>query len=192
MPSKKVNVRLPNPGSLNIELHLTGDWEKAVKVVDGISPSIQKGYDKAIEQFSTKLLRIIKTAVLTGKPPKGAYWQPLSDATIRRWGEHPIYNLTGLFGRSIGLYSYKNKTYVGIQANKRRSSQDGLTLNQLAILLEHGSRNNSEGTNYIPPRPLWAPALNEMGGIQALRKLIIQKIRSQLRTDLGINPNRVR
>lgn len=194
MASKKVNITFPNPGLLNLEIHTTHGWEKAINVVENLSPTIQKGYDRAINKFSKSLLRIVKTSLTTGKPPSGSnvYWQELAESTIERYGNHNIYYMTGLYARSVGLFQYKSRTYVGLPINRKRSSTGGITLNQLAIILEYGSSNNSEGRGYIPPRPVWGPAYQSLGGNTQLKKTILTELRSQIRSDLGIMPNQVR
>lgn len=186
--ARKVNITLPNISDLTLQVKLDGDWQKVDRLVSNIGPSIQTGYDKAISSFSKKLLGIVKKSLTLGIPPVGGgvVWQPLSPATIRRWGQHPIYNLTGLYSRSVGLYVYKSRVLVGLPINHRRSSQKKLTLNQLAKILEFGS---SDGR--IPPRPVWAPSLKACGGRKEIKKLILTSIRKEL-LKYGIRPNQVK
>ena len=194
--AKKVNITIPNIDNLGIEVKLYGDWVKVDSVVTGVAKSIQKGYDISIDRFSKRLLRIVKTSIATGIPPRGSgvYWEPLSRATIDKYGEHPIYYLTGLYHKSVGLFKYKSRTLVGLPIGKSRLSSGGITLNQLAIILEYGTGGYGSGgsSGTIPPRPLWAPSLIAMGGKEYLRKLILTNIRKQLRTDFSIKANQVR
>ena len=187
--SRKVNVTLPSLSNINIELHLTGEWSRVQYGIDRLSPDIKDGYDKAIEAFSSNLLKIIKRAIISGSPPpnSGVTWEPLSPSTIKRWGEHPIYYLTGLYYRSIGLYTYKSRTLVGLPIGVKLASNRNITLNQLAKILEFGTRDER-----IPARPLWAPSVRAAGGTQKLKKQILANIRSNLGRSFGIRPNQVR
>lgn len=186
--AKKVNITLPNISDLSLEIKLEGDWNKVNYMVENLGTSIQRGYDMAISKFARDLLRIVKRSLVTGIPPigGGVTWQPLSPSTIKRYGKHPIYNLTGLYSRSVGLYQYKSRTLVGLPIGTRRSSQNKLTLNQLAIILEFGSRDGK-----IPSRPVWSPSLRAVGGKVKLRKSILTEIRRQL-LKYGVKPNQVR
>lgn len=185
--AKKVNITLPRISDLQIEVKLEGDWVRVQHGIDNLSPDIQKGYDKAINTFSKRILTIVKRAMASGTPPpnSGVTWEPLSPATIKRWGDHPIYYLTGLYYRSVGLFRYKSRTLVGLPISAKRASNKNLTLNQLAKILEFGNE-------HIPARPLWAPSLKAAGDTDKLKKEIIANIRSNLSKSFGIRPNQVR
>lgn len=186
--ARKVNISLPRLSDLNIQVKLEGDWVSLEKLGDNLGKDIQTGYDTAIRKFSRNLLQIVVKSLTTGIPPVGGgvVWQPLSPATIKRWGQHNIYYLTGLYSRSVGLYKYRSRTLVGLPIGTRRSSQKKLTLNQLAIILEHGSADDR-----IPARPVWAPSLAAAGGREKLKKTILKEIRRQL-LNHGIRPNQVK
>lgn len=192
MASNKTNITLPQLP--NIELHITGEWEKAINLTDNISNSIRKGYDKGSSVFSTLVLNKVRRAIISGRPPSGGgvYWPPLSESYMKRWSKkypgHSIYNLTGTYLRSLGIHKYKSRTIIGLPyKHKPGNSRSSLTLIQVAIILEYGSR---DGT--IPGRPLWKPSLRSAGGTNKLKKEIIHGIRSQLYHDFGINPKQIR
>ena len=191
---KTTNITLPNLGNLNLEIKLEGDWNKVNRLTDGLGNSIESGYNIAINKFSKRLLRIVKNCISTGTPPRGVNWEPLSSATIRRYGNHDLFYLTGLYYRSIGLYRYKSRTLIGMPINKKRSSQGGITLGGLARILEYGtySKGSGRGKGAIPPRPLWAPSFKQLNGMNGLRKEILTEIRRQLYRDFGIRANQVR
>ena len=104
--ARKVNITLPKVSDLVLQVKLNGEWQRVESLVSNLGPSMQRGYDKAVNKFSRNLLAIVKKSLTLGIPPMGGgvTWQPLSQATIKRWGQHPIYNLTGLYSRSVGLY----------------------------------------------------------------------------------------
>ena len=182
MGQSKVNITVPKVP--NIELHLTGDWVKAQSLIDGIDKSIGRGYDKAREEFSKGILKIVKNSLKSGLPPRGTNWPLLAASTIRTYGAHNIYYLTGLYARSVGVHKYSSRTIIGLPINRKLPGKS-LTLNQLAVILEHGN-------DIIPARPLWAPSFKAYGGKDKLKKITLSNIRSQIFRDYGINPKQVR
>lgn len=191
---KPTNINIFSSNNIPIKIKLYGNWTEAIHLVDSLGPSIQKGYDIAVKKFSRDLLKIIRFSIATGTPPKGSNinWQPHAPSTIKRYGEHPIFYLTGLYHRSVGVYKYKGRTLIGLQS-KQRSSSGGITLIELANILEYGTKGFGGGMDDagIPPRPLWNPALKAVGGKEKLRNLIIKNIRKQL-YDSGIKANQVK
>ena len=186
--ARTVNISLPKISDLILQVKLNGEWQTVEALVSNLGPSMQIGYDRAVDKFSRSLLSIVKKSLTLGIPPVGGgvTWQPLSQATIERYGQHHIYNLTGLYSRSVGLYRYKSRVLIGLPIGIRRSSQKKLTLNQLAKMLESGS---SDGR--IPPRPVWAPSLKAVGGKNKLKQLILTEIRRELQK-YGVRPNQVK
>jgi len=186
MASNKVNINIPTP---NIDIELVGDWDKAIELPELVVRAMAEGYDKAIRECSRDLIKIVKNAISTGLPPggSGVRWAPLSPNTIKTHGVHNIYNLTGFYERSIGVHTYKNRVLVGIPLNIR--TPGGLTINQLAILLEHGSTNSGGGG--IPPRPLWAPAMKSYGGTDKIKKVVLKHLKKSIKEHTGIEPKQM-
>lgn len=177
------NIYFPTP---SVKIYMEGKWEKVTSALKDLGPAIQKGYDKAVSKYSRKLLRVIKEAIQGGGPP-GSIWKPQADSTMATYKAHgwvvgkPYYR-TGLFYRSLGMYSYRGKVYIGLPSNTR--TENGLTLVQLARILE-------AGTDKIPARPLFAPSLEAVGGTTTLRREILKSIRSEL-GHLGFKPNQIK
>jgi len=184
MASNKVNINIPTP---TIEIKLEGDWAKAVMMPQLVVKSIAEGYELATRDCSKDIIRIVKQALNTGLPPPGAHWPPLSPTTIKSHGNHTVYKMTGFYERSIGVHVYKGRVLIGIPLNIR--APGGLTINQLAILLEHGSTNKGGGG--IPPRPLWAPSLEAYGGTKRIKKVVIQNIKNCIFKNTGISPKQL-
>ena len=182
MASKKISI--PMPPMPRISIKLEGDWVAAESLVWDLPRSIKEGYDVAAAKIAKEIVAIVRRAIKTGLPPgnSGVTWQALAPTTIRVHGAHPIYNLTGLYSRSIGIYNYKNRTIVGLPLNTRLPEKS-LTLNQLAIILEHGSKINPDGTGGgIPARPLWRPSYKSYGGNEKVRKVIVSEIKKKLKS----------
>lgn len=177
------NIYFPAP---QVRIKLEGNWQKVTTAVKGIGPAIQRGYDKAVSKYARKLLRVIQESIQNGGPPN-SIWEPHSESTMRTYKSHgwvvgqPYYR-TGLFYRSLGLYEYRGKTYIGLPSGTR--TENGLTMVQLARLLESGS-------DRIPARPLFKPSLEAVGGTSELRAQILTGIRQELGT-LGFRANQVK
>lgn len=195
MARRKVNITMPNLDNLNLEVRLEGQWTQLDRLSDKFIPSVKLGYDKGISHFAQRILSVVKRSLATGIPPpnSGTRWPELADSYVKRYGQHPIYHLTGLYFRSVDLWEYKSRTLVGLPINKRRADSGGLTLNQLAVILEYGSRlDGTWATGYIPARPIWGPTLKSVGGTEELKKIILTNIRRQLRVDCGVHARQVR
>lgn len=194
-------INIPNPGHLVPEIKIEGDWVRVENLLDGVGPSVVKGYTKGATRFANVVLQIVKTAIRTGTPPPGAQWPPLSPFTKKRYGDHKIYYLTGTYYKAIGFRKYRNKMVIGLPPRAYRSSSGRLPLSVLARILEFGTRafnNESIGEEgetrapMIPPRPLWRPSYSAAGGNQKLSREIIKGIRQSLYQDFRIRANQVR
>ena len=97
--ARTVNITLPKISDLVLQVKLNGEWQTVEALVSNLGPSMQIGYDRAVDKFSRSLLSIVKKSLTLGIPPVGGEvtWQPLSQATIERYGQHPIYNLISFF-----------------------------------------------------------------------------------------------
>lgn len=190
MASNKVSIRLPEMPQVEIKIH--GEWQKADALINGMAPEVLAAYHRGATRCSKALVRIIRRAIKTGLPPGDARWPALAKSTIKSHGKHNIYHLSGLYGSVIGLRQYKNRTVIGVPINMKVPNTD-LTLNQLGIILEHGSAIDSDGDgNGIPKRPLWAPAFKEYGGVGRLKVEILRDIRRGLIARFHLRANQIR
>jgi len=194
MPTPKVNIRLPSVPE--IEVHLEGEWVKVTNLINGMPQSVLRGYQKGITSISRQILIIVRRAIRTHQPPPGSgvRWAPLSKSTLKAHGQHGIYKLTGTYLRAVNVFNYKGRVVVGLPYNQRAVSKNGkvkgITLNQVAIILEHGSNLNGDGG--IPSRPLWKPSYKSYGGHAKVKKTILRSIRSELIRNHGLNSSQIR
>lgn len=180
MANKSVNITISTPlGDLQIYTD-PREQARAERLIAETSSIMKNAYDRATEKFGNQLLRLVKRCLRTGTPPRGTHWDPHSANTIKRYGEHTLLNYTGQYLRSVDIIKQKNRTYVGIPPNFRKSKKSGRaskrTLNQVAIMLEYGSREGN-----LPPRPLWKPAFNQIGGKKVLKEIIVRELRKEIR-----------
>lgn len=188
MPSKSVNINLSTPiGSLKIYVDKR-EQARAERLIAQTPSILTKGYAKGTEKFGNQLLRIVRRSLNTGMPPKGSEvsWPPHSPgtikkySTIKKYGEHTLLNLTGQYAKSVTIVKGKKRTFVGLPIGIKKITYTGKTsrktLNQIAIMLEYGSRDGN-----LPPRPLWDPAFKAAGGKAVLQKEIRNEIRKEIR-----------
>ena len=175
MPSKSVNITLSTPiGPLEIYVDKR-EQARAERLIAKTPSILTKGYAKGTEKFGNQLLRIVRRSLNTG-----VSWPPHAPGTIKKYGDHTMLNLTGQYARSVTLVKGKKRTFVGLPIGIKKITYTGKTsrktLNQIAIMLEYGSRDGN-----LPPRPLWAPAFKAAGGKAALQKEIRNEVRKEIR-----------
>ena len=158
MPSKSVNITLSTPvGSLEIYVDKR-EQARAERLIAKTPSILTKGYAKG----------------------SGVSWPPHAPGTIKKYGDHTMLHLTGQYARSVTLVKGKKRTFVGLPIGIKKITYTGKTsrktLNQIAIMLEYGSRDGN-----LPPRPLWNPAFKAAGGKAALQKEIRNEVRKEIR-----------
>lgn len=182
MATKSVNRTLDIPSG-RFEIYVNkAQQARAEKLIQSVPSILTKSYENGTRKFGEKLLRIVKKCLSTGKPPAGSEvsWPSHAISTVKALGEHTLLNWTSQYKKSVNIYHQRNRTYVGLPNNvkkiRKKGKESGKTLNQIAILLEYGSRDSN-----LPPRPLWAPAYKAAGGTKVLQKILRNEIRKQLR-----------
>lgn len=182
MPSKSVNITISIPiGPLEIYVDKR-EQARAAKLIAKNPSILNKGYAKGTERFGNQLLRIVRRSLNTGVPPRGSNvsWPPHAPGTIRKYGDHTMLHLTGQYARSVTLVKGRKRIFVGLPIEIRKITYTGKTsrktLNQIAIMLEYGSRDGN-----LPPRPLWSPVYEAAGGKEGLMKEIRNAVRNEIR-----------
>lgn len=190
MASRKVNINLSNNLG-DIRIYVDPVKQRQAERLIAKTPSIMKlGYELGTRKFGNQLLRIVRRSLNKGLPPPGSKvsWPPHATATLKKYGAHTLkkygahtlLNLTGQYARSVTMVTQKDRTFVGLPPGLRKITYFGKTsrktLNQIAIMLEYGSRDGN-----LPPRPLWKPAFEAAGGNVVLEKEIRNQLRKELR-----------
>lgn len=190
MASRKVNINLSN-NLCDIRIYVDPVKQRQAERLIAKTPSIMKlGYELGTRKFGNQLLRIVRRSLNKGLPPPGSKvsWPPHATATLKKYGAHTfkkygahtLLNLTGQYARSVTMVTQKDRTFVGLPPGLRKITYSGRTsrktLNQIAIMLEYGSRDGN-----LPPRPLWQPAFEAAGGNKVLEKEIRNQLRKELR-----------
>ena len=191
MGKNLTNIRIPqlDTSSLVPKLKLEGHWEQASVLINNIENIISRSYYSAVRTFSRQLVSIVKNSIISGTPPKGSnvYWAPHAPSTIKRYGAHPLLNLTGKYARVIGVYEYKGKTYIGVPYNLKIGKKRKLTMGALARILEYGTDDGK-----IPDRPVWQPSLKSIGGKIKLSQMIKTNIRREIMAKTGLKSNQIK
>lgn len=189
MASKKVNINLSN-NLCDIQIYADPVKQRQAERLIAKTPSIMElGYELGTRKFGNQLLRIVRRSLNKGLPPPGSKvsWPPHAIATLKKYGAytkkygaHTLLNLTGQYARSVTMVTQKDRTFVGLPPGLKKITYSGKTsrktLNQIAIMLEYGSRDGN-----LPPRPLWKPAFEAAGGNVVLEKEIRNQLRKELR-----------
>lgn len=180
MASKSVNITVSTPfGDLQIYTD-PKEQARAEELIADTPGMMEDAYYRATEKFGNQLLKLVRKCLKNGTPPKGVQWSPHSANTIKRYGEHTLLNYTGQYLRSVQLVRQKKRVYVGLPTNVKKIRGNGKTsirtLNQIAIMLEYGSRNGN-----LPPRPLWKPAMEQIGGSKELKRILVNELRKEIR-----------
>ena len=168
------------------EVELFGDWDKVQKLLDGIDLTIRIGTTMGQVSAANKLKAVIRKNIRENGGSIG--WPPVSRRYAmkkRSMGYDPnnLLVLTGLYYRSINIWSNGNTYYVGLKARTRNMRTGGkITLAEIATILEHGSV-----VKKIKARPLWKPSFKQFGGTARIKYLIIWHIRNQIRVRHGVN-----
>lgn len=167
------------PGNIEIKIDRQHEWEKVKFGVDHLGRAIYTGYVEASEKIGNRLVRAIRRAIDSGRPPGGGSWPPLSQGTLQKYSKHfpnatTPYKRSGNFYQSIEFMEEENgkRMYVGL--TQYTPYTKGLTAVQLAKMLEFGSFDGR-----IPARPLFNPALEAIGGRNTIKKAILEHLRKE-------------
>lgn len=167
------------------KIELFGDWEKTKLLIDGLPSAIREGSSRGQRSAAEKLMKVIKRNIRENGGSIG--WPPLSDKYMA-WKKRKGYNpnsmlvLTGLYYRSINIWSKGTTHYVGLKDNIRNpKTGNKLTLVQIATILEYGSI-----TRKIKARPLWRPSFKQFGGSARIKGLIIWHVRNVIFSRYGV------
>ena len=179
------------PGVDIVDVYVDQDKvEQAERLIKAM-PSIEReAYNRACINFGNMLARYIRNCIKTSTPPKGVSWQPLSENYIKNYDVKGFWYLSGQMLRSIKLRYYQNGYYVGPNPGEKAADpknrrgkvrKSKLTLIQLANLLERGTFSGAGVVfNELPPRPLFRPSFNAVGGTDRLKKYLVSNLRREI------------
>lgn len=172
-------------GNLTPDVQLFGDWNKVRLFIHLLPELISKGSDKGQESAAKQLYRIVRRHIINNGSSLG--WAPLSlDYQFKKAksGFPPgrMYYASGTYYNNIKVWKKGGNTYVGIKARvKSGSSKQGLTLGQIARILEYGSSARN-----IPARPLWTPSFKDFGGTDRIKGFMTWHIRNEIMRRTGV------
>ena len=167
------------------------DLEKAKKLIDDMPELLTEAYLDAANRWGGKLKKEAIRCIETNQPPKGVSWPPLSPKYVASMGgDDRRYFKSGQYEESIGIYkeavSYLGsskrgtRVYVGLpngvmKLHPKKNKAMGITLQRVAKILESGSRDGR-----IPPRPLWKPLYEQLGGKKSIERYVTNAIKRKL------------
>lgn len=168
--------------------------EKVGRLIREMPEIETRAYNKACTNFGKMLARYVRSCIMTNTPPQGVSWPPHSPDYLKKYNVIGFWQLSGQMLRSIKLRNYQGRYYVGPNPNEKaidpvnkynRARPSKLTLIQLARILEGGDHSGADSSlfhNHIPPRPLFRPSFNAVGGTARLKKYLIANLRRELKS----------
>lgn len=169
------------------------DQQRAEEFFRRTPEAMLLAYRRASQRYAKIILDIVKRAIATGLPPPGSgvSWPPLSPKTLKTYASwkypnaHPWY-LVGAMYRRVGIFQTRKRDYQvrvgfphGVRAahpakSERAAWSSRPTLTALARQLE-------EGSNKVPSRPLFRPAVKAAGGTRRLNTYLVEELRKEFR-----------
>lgn len=168
------------------------DLEKAKKLIDDMPEILTEAYLDAANRWGGKLKKEAIRCIETNQPPKGVSWPPLSPKYVASMGgDDRRYFKSGQYEESIGIYKESvfylgsskrgTRVYVGLpngvmKLHPKKNKAMGITLQRVAKILESGSKDGR-----IPPRPLWKPLYEQLGGKKSIERYVTNAIKRKLK-----------
>lgn len=169
------------------KVELFGDWDKTTKAFINLPNAIKLGSQLGKNAALKELEKQIKANIRSNGGSLG--WKELSKRTLKNkeGSKYPtsILRMTGLYYRSITRWTNPatNTTYLGVKPRTYypKKGASGLTVNQVANILENGSASKN-----LPARPLWKPTFKRFGGNARIKGYMIWHIRNQILLQCGV------
>ena len=177
-----LGITLPTAvGDLQIYVNQT-QQAKATNLLKSMPQILTSSYEEAAFKFGERLAKMARSCLRNGMPPTGSgvSWPPHSESTVRQLGEHTLLYWSSQYYHSIAVRRRGRNIYVGVPSSTVKTRPDGkssgISLSNVAKILEYGDH-----TGKIPPRPLWAPLFESVGGKEKFKSELIKSIRYNVR-----------
>lgn len=172
-------------GELKPSVQLIGDWDKTRRFFDKLPLAVKIGTTLGQKSVAEKLQKLIKQNIRRNGPP-GVYWSPVSKEYAKKkkskgFDPNKLLRYTMTYYNNIKVIHKGDEVYVGIPKKIRSKviKKNPLTVGEVANILE-------KGTDYMRPRPLWAPTFRQFGGKQRVKTTIVWHIRNQIFISTGV------
>ena len=139
----------------NMNLTLTGDWNKAGVYLRNLSVKLKPAFEVQLWEDGNLVLETMRGHI----DRQDLSWTPLAQRTVElKGGDTTIYVDTGQLKDGLVVRRVKSTVkgstlFIGASPWKRHAS--GLRMSELMIWLEYG-------TDKLPPRPLVQPTIEEV------------------------------
>lgn len=106
---QRSSISVYMPPIPKIEIRNKGNWVKVENGLTHLQPAIQHGYDIGVAKFSDKLIRIIRKAIHTHKPPAGSgvQWAPLKGIMMVGY-----ITLKGIIIKLLGFINIETESWL--------------------------------------------------------------------------------
>lgn len=138
--------------SQGLELHLEGDWDRAVFSLQNLAKKLNPSFKSDFDSDAEYVLETLKNHIVR----QDLGWVPLSEHTIQlKGGSKTIMIETGTLLNSFEVKPVSGNDYslfVGVDSGSHPSGED---VQDIMMWLEYG-------TDKMPPRPLIQPTYKEV------------------------------
>lgn len=174
--------RLPTTGgSTTLQFKLYGDWDKTIRILNKLSPTIKRVSLEAQLKVCDKIKDKVKKHLvnqdlgwkkLSSKYKKAKLNRGLDGRTLIAWAEyyHAIESWT-VGSQHLAFVGVKNGSYT----KKLNGKKSKYSIAKIAAIHEFSSGKK------VPRRALWKPTLQEMGGSVGIKALYIKHLIGKLR-----------
>lgn len=168
-------------GSPRVEISLFGDWDKTIRIIQKLGPSIKQASIKAQLKVCKEIQKVVKAHLRN----QDLGWKQLSpeyEAKKEQKGlDHRILMAWGTYYDSIEVWRKGNQHMVfvgvkkGIYTRDLQGRKSRLDVATIAAIHEFSSGKK------IPRRALWNPSIREIGGIKGIQKMYLGSLTYWLR-----------
>lgn len=162
-------MQITQGGRLTIKPY--GNWQRAQGFISTLSPtvlgSVMYAQKKFMEDLASRAKNHLKNQDLA--------WEPLAPSTERTKGHSLILINTYTYQSNIKAWRSGFTYYAGVKRGIYYETEDG-TGAEVALVAGLHERGYTTPSGRIPARPLWAPSIQEMGGMEGIRGATVETV----------------
>ena len=169
------------------------ELEKIKKLLDDMPELLEEAYYDAAQRWGKKLKKEARSCLDRNQPPEGVSWKPLSKSYVQHMGGDDRRYMKQLqYYESIDVHTERytvlgsdksgNRVWVGLPNGVKKlhpiygTTPQKITLVNVAKILENGTKDGK-----IPPRPLWKPLYDQLGGKKSIERYVTNAIKRKLK-----------
>lgn len=152
-----------------------GNWAAARNRTSTLPQTIKRSIRAAEEKAAKKLIKIVKNHILN----QDLGWVPLKPSTVSRKGHDNVYIFSKVYFDSLKFWQKGYTVNIGVPRGVYYPSNlGGEEVWKVAMWMEYGIPKRN-----LPPRPLWGPSIQEMGGKDGLQDIVKDALQRKLKRE---------